>query len=137
MYVGVVAGSSPAAVSKLIAYIIQIVRVSLDFGGLAWVNYDLAFRCQAAATENRLWSKVNPSLYSICFAGAARVNKRGDPWLSLTHEAWDCALAGEGDHNVVSRSAAIKAAILAFASAGSGAVHQSSGRLFKREICQC
>ena len=41
--VRVLAGSSLETVSELMAYLIQIVRVSQDFGGLAWVNYDLAF----------------------------------------------------------------------------------------------
>ena len=70
-YVGVLAGLIPEAVSELMAYLIQIIRVSQDFGGLAWVNYDLAFHRQAAATGNKSWSKINPSLYSICFSGAA------------------------------------------------------------------
>ena len=135
-YVGVLSGSSPEAVPELMAYMIQIVRASQDFGGLAWVNYDLAFRRQATATGNKLWSKVNPSLYSICFAGAARVIKRCDLCLSLTHEARDCALAGEGDHDVGSRLAAIESAVLAFASAGSGATQLPSGRAFRREICR-
>ena len=113
------------------AYMIQIVRVSQDFGGLAWVNYDLAFHRQAAATGNRFWSKVNHSLYSICFAGAARVNKCCDLCLSLMHGAWDCALAGEGDHDVGSWLAAIESAVLVFASAGSGTVHHSLGHSLK------
>ncbi len=86
-YVGVLAGGNPEAVPELMAYLINIMRVSQDFGGMAWVNYDLAFRRQAASTGNRQWSRVNPSLYSICFAGAARASKRCDLCLSLTHEA--------------------------------------------------
>ena len=73
-YVGVLARSTPEAVPELMAYLIQIVRVNQDFGGLAWVNYNLAFRRQAAATGNRLWSKINSSLYSICFLGATQVS---------------------------------------------------------------
>lgn len=135
-YVGVLAGSSPEAVPELMAYLIQIVRVNQDFGGLAWVNYDLAFRRQAAATGNRSWSKINPSLYSICFSGAARVSKRCELCLSTTHETRDCTLAGGGDHDVGSRLAAIEAAVLTFASTGSGAGQSPVGRPLKREICR-
>ena len=135
-YVGVLAGSSPEVVPELMAYLIQIVRVSQDFGGLAWVNYDLAFRRQAAATGNRSWSKINPSLYSICFSGAARVSRRCELCLSTTHETLHCALAGGGDHDVGSRLAAIESAVLTFASVGSGAGQSPAGRPFKREICR-
>ena len=135
-YVGVLAGSSPEAVPELMAYLIQIVRVNQDFGGLAWVNYDMAFRRQAAATGNKAWSKINPSLYSICFSGAARVSKRCELCLSTTHEARECALAGGGDHDVGSRLAAIESAVLTFASVGSRAGQPPTARPFKREICR-
>ena len=69
-YVGVLAGTTPEAIPELMAYLVHIVRVSQDFGSLAWVNYDSAFRRQAASTGNRQWSRVNPSLYSICFSGS-------------------------------------------------------------------
>ena len=75
IYANIMAGSHSESVPELMAYLIQIVRVSQDFSGLAWVNYDLAFRRQAAATGNKHWSKINPSLYSICFSGVARFNR--------------------------------------------------------------
>ena len=75
IYVRVLAGSSPEVVSELMACLIQIVRVSQDFGGLAWVSYDLTFCHQAAATGTSRGQKSNLSLYSICFLGAARVSK--------------------------------------------------------------
>ena len=53
-YVGVVAGSSLEAVPELMAYLIRIVRASLDFQGLSWVNYDLAFRCHLLARAARV-----------------------------------------------------------------------------------
>ena len=51
-YVGVLAGTSPEAIPELMAYLVHIMRVSQDFGSLAWVNYDSAFRRQAASTGN-------------------------------------------------------------------------------------
>ena len=66
-YVGVLAGMSLEAILELMAYLVHMVQVSQDFGSLAWVNYDSAFRRLAASTRKRQWSRVNPSLYSILF----------------------------------------------------------------------
>ena len=71
VYVEIMAGSIPEAVLELIVHLIEILRVSQDFSGLAWVNYDLAFQCQAEATSNKYWSKIHPSLYSVSFLGVA------------------------------------------------------------------
>ena len=135
-YVGVLAGMSPEAIPELMAYLVHIVRVSQDFGGLAWVNYDSAFRRQAASTGNRQWSRVNPSLYSICFSGVARTSKRCDLCLSLTHEVKDCALANEGDHDVGSRLKAIESAVLALTSATPSTSTGPPNRSSRTEICR-
>ena len=134
-YVGVLAGPSPEAVPELMAYLIHIVRVSQDFGGMAWVNYDMAFRRQAATTGNRQWSKINPSLYSICFAGAARNNKRCELCLSLTHESRDCALSGEGEQEVGARLSAIESAVLSL-TAARPATNTPLPTPQRREICR-
>ena len=67
-YTSVMSTAHPRAVPELLAYLIFILRASQDFGGVAWVTYDSAFRRQAFITGNKQWSRVNPSLYSICFA---------------------------------------------------------------------
>ena len=115
VYICIMAGLSPDTTPELMAYLIQIVRVSQDFRGLAWVNYDLAFHCQAAATGNKPWSKINPSLYSICFLSVAQSNKRCELCLSLKHESGECARLVEGEHDVDSRLRAIESAVLAMA----------------------
>ncbi len=135
-YVGILSGTSPEAVPELMAYLIHIVRVNQDFGSLAWVNYDLAFRRQAASTGNRQWSKINPSLYSICFSGVARAAKRCDLCLSLTHEAKDCALSGEVDHDVGSRLKAIETAVLALTSSRPTPAPLPANRQAKTEVCR-
>ncbi len=56
---------------------------SEEFSSLAWVNYDLAFRRQAAATGNRQWSRVNPPFYSTYFAAVVRSTKWCDLCFSL------------------------------------------------------
>ena len=115
VYTSVMAAKHPEATPELMAYLICILRVSQDFGGMAWVNYDAAFRRQAAATSNRQWSRVNPSLYSICFAGSARTSTRCDLCLSLTHVTRDCPMVEDPDPEVGSRLKAIESAVLAMA----------------------
>ena len=84
-YVSVMSTPHPQSVPELLAYLIFILRASQDFRGLAWVTYDAVFRRQAFITGNRLCSKVNPSLYSICFSGVARTEVRIELCLSLSH----------------------------------------------------
>ena len=115
VYTSVMASKNPEAVPEMLAYLVCILRTSQDFGGLAWVNYDSAFRRQAAATGNRQWSRVNPSLYSICFAGVARSSVRCDLCLSLDHHSKDCAMVADADPDVGSRLKAVESAVLALA----------------------
>ena len=64
-YISIMSTSHPGAVPELLAYLIFILRVSQNFGGVAWVTDDTAFQRQAFITGNRQWSTVNP----ISFAG--------------------------------------------------------------------
>ena len=63
LYVGVLAGSSPEAVTELMAYLVTILRASQDYTGEAWATYDAAFCRQAEVTGDKKWSRINPSLY--------------------------------------------------------------------------
>lgn len=133
-YTSVMSGPHPGSVPELLAYLIFILRASQDFGGVAWVTYDSAFRRQAFITGNRQWSKVNPSLYSICFAGAARTGVRCELCLSLSHPTRDCALVTDPDPDVASRLKTLESAVLAFASSS-----QLSGnvpRQRSQELCR-
>lgn len=112
-YIAVMAGGSPEAVPELIAYQLFILGASQDYEGLAWVTYDAAFRRQAAATGNRQWSRVNPSLHSICFAGAAKRAVRCDLCLSRTHQTRDCALVSDPDPEMGTRLRLLEAALSA------------------------
>ena len=96
-YVSVMSMVHPHAVPELLAYLIFILRASQDFGGVAWVTYDTAFRWQAFITGNHQWSKVNPSLYSICFSGVARTGTRCELCLSRSHPTFECTLVGDTD----------------------------------------
>ncbi len=86
-YTSVMSTPHPQAVPELLAYLIFILRASQDFGSVVWVTYDAVFRRQAFISGNRQWSKVNPSLYSICFSGAARTGVRCELCLSLSSDS--------------------------------------------------
>ena len=123
------------AVPELLAYLIFILRVSQDFGGIAWVTYDAAFRRQAFITGNRQWSKVNPSLYSISFAGVARTGQRCDLCLSLSHPTRECTLVGDPDPDLSTRLKSLESAVLAMASQPSPPV-QANPRQKSTEVCR-
>ena len=113
MYTSVIAAKHPEATPELMAYLICILRVSQDFGGMAWVNYDSAFCRQAAATANYQWLRINPSLYSICFAGSVRTSTRCDLCLGLTHRTKECPMVEDPDPEMGSRLKAIGSVVLA------------------------
>jgi hypothetical protein len=113
-YVSVMSTPHPQSVPELLAYLIFILRASQDFGGLAWVTYDAAFRRQAFITGNRQWSKVNPSLYSICFSGVARTGVRCELCLSLSHPTRECTLVCDPDPDISTRLKTLESAVLAF-----------------------
>ena len=60
--------------------------------------YDEAFRRQAAATGLTEWSKINPSIFTVCFNTRARSGTRCELCLTLGHDAEGCTRSeGEGD----------------------------------------
>ena len=131
-YISVMSTSHPGAVPELLAYLIFILRVSQDFGGVAWVTYDAAFRRQAFITGNRLWSKVNPSLYSICFSGVARTGQRCDLCLSLSHPTRECTLVSD---DLTTRLRTLESAVLALSSPPSTPA-PSASRTRATEVCR-
>ncbi len=114
-YVGVLVAKHPEAIPELMAYFISIVRVSQYFVGGAWVRNDAAFHRQAAITENRQGSRINPSLYSLCFAGRAQTSNCCDLCLSSSHTTKDCSLVADLDPELPSRLKAIESEVLALA----------------------
>ena len=101
MYVAVVASKWPRRVPEMMAYMINIVKAHQEYEGLAWFLYDEAYRRQAAATGHTEWSKVNPSIFTVCFTAKAKEGKRCDWCLSLTHDSSECTRSeGEPSHAV-------------------------------------
>ena len=113
LYTSVLATQDPEAIPELLAYLITILRVSQDFAGSAWVNYDSAFRRQADVTGDRKWSCINPSMYSIYFAGQARKVARCNICLSSQHSTKDCALSPDPDPDAATRLRTLESAVLA------------------------
>ena len=113
LYVGVLGPKKPERIPELMAYMATIIRASLEFEGAAWAVYDDSFRRQAETTGNWQWSRVNTSLYSMCFTGKAKKASRCDRCLSAAHRSEDCALPGDEDPDVAKRLKTIEAAVMA------------------------
>ena len=139
-YVSVLAPAHPETIPELMAYMSTIVRTSQDFSGLAWVRYDAGFRRQAALTGNRMWSQINATLYTLCFAGNALATTRCELCFASSHSAAECEQRGEADPEMPTRMKAIETAVLALTAkqGRSGGPARSSGeacRLWNRNSC--
>ena len=91
LYAAVAAVKCPNRVPEMMAYMIQIIQASQEYEGLAWFAYDEAYRRQAAVTQHYEWSRINPSIFSICFTGRAKRGQRCEWCLSASHSSGDCA----------------------------------------------
>ena len=136
VYVGVMSAKHPEAIPELMAYMVAVIRACEDFSGLAWVRYDAAYRRQAAASGNRTWSRINPSLFSLCFTGKAQAAKRCDLCLAASHVTKDCSLSADLDPDLPSRLKAVESAVVAFAQSGSGGSERQLQRRPHDDICR-
>ena len=141
-YVSVLGPQFPKVIPELMAYMTTIVRVSRDYTGLAWVRYDAAFRRQAALTGNRGWSRINSTIYTVCFTGNAQMTERCELCFGSTHASKDCALRGDPDPELQVRVKAVEAAVLAMSpkpvKSGELGQYQPSGqicRLWNKNVC--
>ena len=105
MFVSVLAPQYPERIPELMAYQATIVRASQDYAGLAWVRYDSTFRRQAALIGLTRWSVINPTLYTLCFAGS-------ELCFATTHSTKECAQQGDPNPGVRNRLRAIEKAVL-------------------------
>jgi len=96
VYVAVMSARWPKQVPEMMAYMMHIIRTSQEYEGLSWFIYDEAYRRQAAATKHVEWSKINPSIFTVCFTGKAKRGQRCEWCLSLTHSSVECTWA-EGE----------------------------------------
>ena len=106
-------------------------------------RYDAAFRRQAAATANWMWSRVNPSLYTLCFSACvATKRERCELCLGTTHTTQQCALQGAPDPELNSRAKTVESVLLAMSQKTSGKPKKVAGanssqicRLWNRNNC--
>ena len=126
--VSVVSIKNPEQVPELMAYMTNIIRASQEFEGPAWVAYDSAYRRQAAATGHTKWSKINASLYSLCFTGKAKRGGRCDHCLSAAHKSEDCSMWGEEDPDSKKRMKAMESAVISLSTGPARQGGQPGGR---------
>lgn len=88
--VGALSTTYPTKVPELMAYQSTVIRCYRDFEGAAWVQYDRAYRRQAAVSRDLNWSRINTTLYSLCFAGRAKRNNVCAFCLSNNHPSERC-----------------------------------------------
>ncbi len=88
--VGVLSTRYPQVLPSLMAYQAIITKASKEFDGVGWVQYDRAFKRQAAVTKDLQWEKINTTLYSVCFAGKAKVQSLCSFCLCSGHPTTAC-----------------------------------------------
>ena len=93
VYVAVMSARWPKRVPEMMAYMIHIIKTSQEYEGVSWFIYDEAYRRQAAVTKHVEWSRVNPSIFTVCFTSKAKRGQRCEWCLSATHGSSECALA--------------------------------------------
>ena len=71
--------------------------MSQDYEGLGWVQYDAAFRRQAALTQNKRWSTINATLFATNFSGQASRARRCELCFATSHSERECAQSGDPD----------------------------------------
>ena len=133
-HIGVMAKKFPNMVPELMVYMVSILQESQEYQGLAWTTYDAVYRQQAAATGHKQWSRLNSSLYTICFTGIARKATRCDLCLSTTHKTSECSLAIDEDPELGQHLKAVELAVIAF-SANPQGITGTRG-ICSSEVCQ-
>ena len=63
-YITVMSTLFPSRARDLLSYMALIIRMAKRYTGNCWLNYDRAFRLEAAASNLSHWSQVKPDLYS-------------------------------------------------------------------------
>lgn len=112
IYVAVVATHQPKRVTDLMAYQSVVARASLKYKWPSWVVYDQNFRQEAAGQPELCWAKVEPSMYTQCFAGQER-----------TVENW-CSKCQELDHTTANCPFQTRKRTWSAANAGAGSQQQ-------------
>ena len=136
LYMSVLAPQHPDRIPELMAFQSTIVRASQDYAGLAWVQYDSAFRQQAALTGLTQWSAINSTIYTLCFAGAARTATRCELCFATTHFSKECAQQGDPDPGVRERLRAIEKAVISMTPKTDAPAKSGNPQMMFGEVCR-
>ena len=81
IYTGIVAQQAPEKLGSLISYFLLLAKTHRDVQGGGWLDYDRAFRKQAAEKRDLSWSCLEPTLFlsTVVTQGAAAANKSAQP----------------------------------------------------------
>ena len=95
LYMAVLASHQPHRIVELVAYQSMIVKASARYKWPSWLMYDQSFRQEMASSPGQSWSRVDPTIYSLCFYGQ---NITAENWCpncqSMDHLAVDCPVKG-------------------------------------------
>jgi len=89
VYLSVVCRTHPEKIPAMLAYLMLIIEASMEYEGNAWLGYDRRFRQAAAANPDTQWSRIDPTLWNLAFAGHAK-KVRCTHCFSLTHKSSQC-----------------------------------------------
>ena len=73
-----------------------------------WAVYNETLRRQAAVSDNQQWSKLNPSLFSLCFTGKGHKTGRCRWCLGTTHITEACPVALEEEGQSLERNTTVR-----------------------------
>ena len=90
LYTAVVTRKKPEMIPDLIAYQTIIIEAHLEYEGDGWIGYDRCFRQRMVASSSEAWSHIDPTLWSMAFAGRAK-STRCKFCFSLTHTSPECS----------------------------------------------
>ena len=92
LYIAVISRRQPERVPDLLGYQSLIIDAHREYQGKYWMGYDRRFRQRAAATHMEKWANIDPTLWSLAFAGRGNTN-RCQLCFSTSHSLNNCELA--------------------------------------------
>ena len=73
LYTAVVTRKKPEMIPDLIAYQTIIIEAHLEYEGDGWIDYDRHFWQRMVANSSQTWSRIDPTLWNMAFAGRAKL----------------------------------------------------------------
>ena len=68
----------PEHTADLLTYCSTIIKASMDYDDMPWLDYDTHFRRQAAMKPNELWAHLDAALWTIYFTWATAKNTHAE-----------------------------------------------------------